>query len=76
MAREKWDAADAQAEQDEDEDDPMDPLMQNPKPAGRSILPDWTRSPLPHGAPSAKAQSAPQPALNIVVTSPSQIAVS
>ncbi|KAI0091100.1 actin-domain-containing protein [Irpex rosettiformis] len=70
VAREKWDAADAQAEPDED--DPMDPLIQTPKPTGWSILPDWTRSPLPNGAPSAKAGPITQPVLNVVVSSPPQ----
>lgn len=73
MAREKWDAADAHAEPDED--DPMEILVQTPKSVGRSILPDWTRSPLPQGAPAARIAPLAQPPLNVVVSSPPQTVV-
>lgn len=68
VAREKWDEADVQ---DDDEDDDMDLSPQTPRSA-RSILPDWTRSPLPAGAPPAKGLAYPpvQPTLNVVVESP------
>ncbi|TFK93695.1 actin-domain-containing protein [Polyporus arcularius HHB13444] len=56
VQREKWDEAEAQS----DEDVPME--SSPPRPAGgagvrsspaKNILPDWTRSPLPVGAPPA-----------------------
>jgi actin-related protein 10 len=66
VAREKWDEADAQM----DGDDGGDVSPQTPHSA-RSILPDWTRSPLPVGAPPAKAPiPAIQPVVNVVVASP------
>lgn len=47
VAREKWDEADV----DMDAEDPM--LVSPDRPATRNILPDWTRTPLPLGAPPA-----------------------
>ncbi|KAI0707248.1 actin-domain-containing protein [Earliella scabrosa] len=57
VQREKWDEAEAQPEPDEDV--PMgDPASSPPRTPARSspaksILPDWTRTPLPAGAPPA-----------------------
>ncbi|KAF7795277.1 hypothetical protein EIP86_006430 [Pleurotus ostreatoroseus] len=53
VAREKWDEADSQLDPDED----MLFAPQTPRPT-QNILPDWTRSPLPIGAPSAKIAQA------------------
>lgn len=47
VAREKWDEADVQSDDDAMETAPE--TMRSPK----NILPDWTRSPLPAGAPPA-----------------------
>ena len=56
VAREKWDEADAV---DADADDAMDTSPPaTPRAAVRSILPDWTRTALPVGAPPAKAPPA------------------
>ncbi|KAI0696903.1 actin-domain-containing protein [Cytidiella melzeri] len=71
VARERWDAADAQTDPDEDVE--MEPQVQMPK-SGQSVLPDWTRSPLPHGAPSARVPI-PQPVINVVISSPQRTAV-
>jgi len=46
VPREKWDAAD----EDEDDDAPKTP-ERTPR-SGGPVLPDWTRSPLPVGAPA------------------------
>ncbi|KXN91653.1 Actin-related protein 10 [Leucoagaricus sp. SymC.cos] len=54
VSREKWDEADVAAQDAEDED--MDVVAESPKRSTRSILPDWTRSPLPAGAPPANAK--------------------
>ena len=62
MAREKWDEADSQV--DPDEDSVFAP--QTPH-ASQSILPDWTRTPLPVGAPPAKP---PQPTPNLPAVAP------
>lgn len=70
MAREKWDEADAHMDGDEDEDmESQSPVT--PRSAARSILPDWTRTPLPVGAPPAKAPPVParEPAVDIIVSS-------
>ena len=59
IAREKWDEAEVKP----DEEDPMDLVVEIPK-SPHSILPDWTRSPLPTGAPMAtrlQPLSTPQP---------------
>lgn len=67
VAREKWDEADARMDEDEDEDmDEEIPVA--PRSTARSILPDWTRTPLPMGAPPAKAPPipAPEPAMDVV----------
>lgn len=50
VARERWDEADSQVDPDEE----MMFAPQTPRPT-QNILPDWTRSPLPVGAPSARA---------------------
>ncbi|KDR78976.1 hypothetical protein GALMADRAFT_63892 [Galerina marginata CBS 339.88] len=52
IAREKWDEDDP----NRNVEDSMD-ISADMKTPPRSILPDWTRSPLPAGAPSAKAQA-------------------
>lgn len=76
VARERWDEADAQVE-----DDDMDVSPTTPHSAARSILPDWTRTPLPMGAPPANAKPAPpaqeppQPAMQIDLPSPRAQAV-
>ncbi|OCH88582.1 actin-like ATPase domain-containing protein [Obba rivulosa] len=62
VAREKWDEADAEF----DEDDPMALAPDRQFSSPKSILPDWTRTPLPAGAPPA-----PRAAPNPVVHSPS-----
>ncbi|KAI0749669.1 actin family [Daedaleopsis nitida] len=69
VQREKWDEAEAQP--DTDEDLPMD--SSPPRPAksspAKNILPDWTRTPLPVGAPPAPrpAAAAASPPLQAVV---------
>ncbi|GJE94573.1 actin-domain-containing protein [Phanerochaete sordida] len=81
VAREKWDEADALV--DEDDDDAMEVSPVTPRSAARSILPDWTRSPLPVGAPPANAkpaaapvpEMAPEPAMHIDFASPRAQAV-
>lgn len=60
VAREKWDEADADQDLDENSDSDSMPMT----PGGASshkrirvdagVLPDWTRAPLPMGAPSAR----------------------
>ncbi|KAI0359740.1 actin-domain-containing protein [Trametes cingulata] len=50
VQREKWDEAEAQPD---DGDVPMDDSPPRPTASPRSILPDWTRTPLPVGAPPA-----------------------
>ncbi|OBZ62673.1 Actin-related protein 10 [Grifola frondosa] len=57
VQREKWDEADA-APDAEDDMDASQTSLRSPK----SILPDWTRTPLPAGAPSA-ARPPPQTAI-------------
>ena len=61
VAREKWDEADVQMEEDEEDD--VSPTT--PRSAARSILPDWTRSPLPAGAPPANVKPAAAPVLQV-----------
>ncbi|KAF9453509.1 fungal-specific actin related protein [Macrolepiota fuliginosa MF-IS2] len=53
VSREKWDEADAAAQSAEDEEMEVAPETPN---RPRSILPDWTRSPLPVGASPANAK--------------------
>jgi len=53
VSREKWDEADAAAQNAEDEE--MEVAPETPS-RPRSILPDWTRSPLPAGASPANAK--------------------
>ncbi len=48
ISREKWD----EAEEEPDEEQTMDLVVESPR-SSQSILPDWTRSPLPVGAPLA-----------------------
>ena len=69
VAREKWDEVDAQT--DLDEDVVMSPQTPHKTP---SILPDWTRSPLPTGAAPARAPvpMAP-PTLNVIVSPPHRV---
>jgi actin-related protein 10 len=67
VVRERWDEADASQF---DHDDSM--LVDDTRPLGSSILPDWTRTPLPTGAPSAKAISQ---APLVQITSPTSAAV-
>lgn len=70
MAREKWDEADTHMDGDEDDDmESQSPVT--PRSIVRSILPDWTRTPLPVGAPPAKAPPvpAPEPAVDMIVSS-------
>ncbi|KAJ3554718.1 hypothetical protein NM688_g2965 [Phlebia brevispora] len=62
VARERWDEADSQVDPDEET------VFASPAPRPtQNILPDWTRSPLPIGAPPAKG---PQPGFNSTVASP------
>ena len=56
MAREKWDEADPA--QNITEDMPAIPAGALDR-APRNVLPDWTRSPLPPGAPPTVAISTP-----------------
>jgi actin-related protein 10 len=51
ISRERWDEADVAAQNTEQED--MNTIPDVPGPCNRSILPDWTRAPLPEGAPPA-----------------------
>ncbi|KAI0733558.1 actin-domain-containing protein [Fomitopsis betulina] len=60
VPRERWDEADVPPE---DEDDAMQGVA-DPTRSPRSILPDWTRTPLPIGAPPAPR---PQPAPTILI---------
>jgi actin-related protein 10 len=54
VPREKWDEADPADNADHDED--MPPISAGTLDrAPRNILPDWTRTPLPPGAPPAVA---------------------
>ena len=66
VARERWDEADAHMDEDEDMDS-VSPVT--PRSVAESILPDWTRTSLPAGAPSAKAPSvaAPKPTVDVLV---------
>ena len=59
VPRERWDEEDVPPE---DEDDAMQGIADTAR-SPRSILPDWTRTPLPVGAPPAPR---PQPAPTIV----------
>lgn len=60
MPREKWDEADPAQNVDEDTP-PMSASALDRAP--RNVLPDWTRTPLPPGAPSAVTipSASPQP---------------
>lgn len=60
VAREKWDEEDP----DRNPDSNMDISELTKAPAPRSVLPDWTRAPLPVGAAPANVR-------NIVHPSPS-----
>ena len=62
VARERWDEADSQAD-DEGEEALFTPETRSLQ----SILPDWTRSPLPVGAPPARQ---PQPSIAPIVATP------
>ena len=58
VPREKWDEADPAQDGDED----MPPVSAGALDrAPRNILPDWTRTPLPAGAPPAIAISSASP---------------
>ena len=78
VARERWDEADIQIDEDE-----MDVSPTAPRSTARSILPDWTRSPLPAGAPPANAKLAAilapevltQPVIDVDFASPRAQAV-
>ncbi|KAH9928381.1 actin-domain-containing protein [Fomitopsis serialis] len=59
VARERWDEADVQPE---GEDDGMEGIVDTSR-SPRNVLPDWTRTPLPVGAPPAPR---PQPAPTII----------
>jgi actin-related protein 10 len=60
IAREKWDEADPdQLLDDEDEDEAA--IIERVQGKERNILPDWTRSPLPVGAPPAVTAAAAAP---------------
>ncbi|KAI0925654.1 hypothetical protein AcV5_008332 [Taiwanofungus camphoratus] len=58
VPREKWDEANAQS----DEDDTMGVTQEGLTRSPKSVLPDWTRTPLPVGAPPA-ARAASQVAM-------------
>lgn len=66
VPREKWDEANAQS----DEDDTMGVTQEGLTRSPKSVLPDWTRTPLPVGAPPA-ARAASQ----VAMLSSSQTAV-
>lgn len=72
VPRERWDEAVAAARAAAvDEDGDVDMASPVSPDTLRAILPDWTRSPLPPGAPSAKQSlAAAQPAVNVVLASP------
>lgn len=53
VARERWDEADPSRGADESMDTPVDLESR----AARNILPDWTRTPLPAGAPPAAVKA-------------------
>ncbi|KAF8181279.1 fungal-specific actin related protein [Pholiota molesta] len=53
VPREKWDEEDSNRNADDDEE--MD-VAPDSRTRSRNILPDWTRTPLPAGAPSANIQ--------------------
>jgi actin-related protein 10 len=53
VPREKWDEEDANRNADDDEE--MD-VAPDSRTRSRNILPDWTRTPLPAGAPPANIQ--------------------
>ncbi|KAF8071805.1 fungal-specific actin related protein [Lyophyllum atratum] len=55
VAREKWDEANT----NHDPDQSMDISADFEERAARNILPDWTRTPLPAGAPTANAPHVP-----------------
>lgn len=72
VAREKWDEADAQTDPDE-EDIVISP--QTPR-KGQSILPDWTRTSLPVGAPPARPPALPTtPMLDVIVSPPQRMSM-
>lgn len=54
VSREKWDEADPAAQNADDEDTNV--ALETPNRFNRGVLPDWTRTPLPAGAPSATAK--------------------
>lgn len=61
VPRERWDEAEAEPEADDPSAMQVDPTTP-PRPS--NILPDWTRSPLPYGAPPANsAQGQHQPSV-------------
>ena len=67
VPRKKWDEVDAQTDPDEDV------AMISPQTPHKThnILPDWTRSPLPVGAPPARPPVATAtPTLNVLVSPP------
>ncbi|KAH8101014.1 fungal-specific actin related protein [Cristinia sonorae] len=66
VPRERWDEADVQPE--DEEEVPM-VVDSSPPRTTRNILPDWTRGPLPQGAPPANPQHGPQQPM-VVVSSP------
>ncbi|CAL1717083.1 unnamed protein product [Somion occarium] len=55
ITREKWDEAEAHTNPDESMEQPMDPNAHTTY----NLLPDWTRTPLPVGAPPAVIRSQP-----------------
>ncbi|KAH7884756.1 actin family [Phlebopus sp. FC_14] len=57
LAREKWD--EASSAQKEDDDDDMATSTVTHGHATRSVIPDWTRTPLPLGAPPAVTPKPP-----------------
>lgn len=67
VARERWDEAENQPD-DDDETVPMAVDSSPPRPA-RNVLPDWTRGPLPSGAPPANPSQVQQSPM-VVVSSP------
>lgn len=54
MSREKWDEAFASCNEDDDAMESV-PLASPGQKASGGMLPDWTRTPLPVGAPSVAA---------------------
>jgi len=66
VPRERWDEADAQPESE----GPVDMVIDSPPRPAHSVLPDWTRGPLPHGAPPANAPQARHQPTVVVTSSP------